>query len=75
LIRLIQVGLTMLTGFSTAPCGLPAMLGFFFTFLGFCIFIYILAVYFLLGSIPAFHFGINHLSVQRSAAFCAGYHR
>ena len=62
-IRLVQVGLTMLTGFSTAPLRFTSMLGFLFTFLGFCIFVYILAVYFLVGSIPGFPFLASIISL------------
>jgi undecaprenyl-phosphate 4-deoxy-4-formamido-L-arabinose transferase len=54
--KLIQYGLMILTGFSTAPLRLTSMLGFLFTLLGLGVFVYVVAVYFLLGSVPGFPF-------------------
>jgi undecaprenyl-phosphate 4-deoxy-4-formamido-L-arabinose transferase len=54
--KLIQVAMTVLTGFSTAPLRFTSTVGFLFTFLGIGIFIYVLAIYFLVGSIPGFPF-------------------
>lgn len=54
--KLSQYALMIVTAFSTAPLRFTSMVGFLFTFFGLAIFIYVLAVYFLLGSIPGFPF-------------------
>jgi undecaprenyl-phosphate 4-deoxy-4-formamido-L-arabinose transferase len=55
-IKLVQYTLVVLTGFSTVPLRFTSMLGFIFTFVGIAIFLYIVAIYFLFGSIPGFPF-------------------
>jgi len=55
-IKLVQYTLVVLTGFSTVPLRFTSMLGFLFTLVGIAIFLYVLAIYFLLGSIPGFPF-------------------
>lgn len=54
--KLFQYAMVVLTGFSTAPLRFTSMLGFIFTFFGIAIFIYVVAIYFLVGSIPGFPF-------------------
>ena len=56
LIKLIQYTMTVLTGFSTLPLRIASLVGFLFTFLGIAIFIYVVAIYFLVGSLPGFPF-------------------
>jgi glycosyltransferase involved in cell wall biosynthesis len=54
--RLVQVALVVLTGFNTAPLRFTNMVGFLFTLLGIGIFIYVLWIYFSVGSVPGFPF-------------------
>lgn len=61
--KLFQVAMVVLTGFSTAPLRFTSMVGFFFTFLGILIFFYVLAIYFLVGSIPGFPFLASIISL------------
>ena len=55
--------MTVLTGFSTAPLRLTSTLGFLFTFLGALVFLYVLGVYFLVGSVPGFPFLASIISL------------
>ena len=61
--KLVQYTMTVLTGFSTAPLRFTSMIGFLFTFIGIAIFLYVLGVYFLLGSIPGFPFLASIISL------------
>jgi undecaprenyl-phosphate 4-deoxy-4-formamido-L-arabinose transferase len=54
--KLFQYALLILTAFSTAPLRFTSLVGFVFTFFGIAVFLYVLGVYFLLGSIPGFPF-------------------
>jgi undecaprenyl-phosphate 4-deoxy-4-formamido-L-arabinose transferase len=54
--KLFQYAMVVLTGFSTAPLRITSLVGFLFTFLGIAVFIYVLAIYFLVGSVPGFPF-------------------
>jgi glycosyltransferase involved in cell wall biosynthesis len=54
--RLFRIAMLILTGYSTAPLRFASMLGFFFTIFGIVVFVYVLGVYFFLGSIPGFPF-------------------
>jgi undecaprenyl-phosphate 4-deoxy-4-formamido-L-arabinose transferase len=56
LIKLIQYALVVLTGFTTVPLRIASLVGFLFTFLGIAIFVYVIAIYFLVGSVPGFPF-------------------
>ena len=56
LIKLIKVSLLVLTNYTTVPLRFASILGFLFTALGILALIYVLAVYFLEGSIPGFSF-------------------
>ncbi len=61
--KLLKYTLTVLTGFSTLPLRFTSMLGFFFTILGLAIFIYVLFIYFFLGSVPGFPFLASIISI------------
>jgi glycosyltransferase involved in cell wall biosynthesis len=61
--KLVQIALVVLTAYSTAPLRLTSMIGFLFTFFGMAVFIYVIAVYFLLGSIPGFPFLASIISL------------
>lgn len=54
--RLFRVTMVVLTGFSTLPLRFASALGFGFTLFGIAIFIYVIAVTLLHGSIPGFPF-------------------
>jgi glycosyltransferase involved in cell wall biosynthesis len=54
--KLFQYTMVVLTSFSTVPLRFASMLGFVFTFFGVAVFLYVVAVYFLLGSNPGFPF-------------------
>lgn len=55
-LKLVRLALRILTNYTTIPLRLASLLGFFFTLVGFVIFIYVLGVYFTQGSIPGFSF-------------------
>jgi undecaprenyl-phosphate 4-deoxy-4-formamido-L-arabinose transferase len=54
--KLIRVALLVITNYTTIPLRMASILGFAFTILGFFVFLYVLYVYFALGSIPGFPF-------------------
>ena len=54
--KLFQYTMVVLTSFSTVPLRFASMLGFVFTFFGVAVFLYVVAIYFLLGSNPGFPF-------------------
>ena len=54
--RLLRVALTVLTAYSTRPLRIASLLGFAFTLFGLGVFVYVMFVYFFLGSIPGFPF-------------------
>jgi len=56
LLQLIKVSLRILTNYTTIPLRLASLLGFFFTLVGVGVFLYVLTIYFTLGSIPGFSF-------------------
>jgi len=54
--KLARYTLLVLTSFSTAPLRLASIIGFAFTLIGFVAFIYVGAIYLLVGSVPGFPF-------------------
>lgn len=56
LLKLIKVSLLVLTSYTTIPLRFASIVGFLFTLFGLGILIYVLATYFLAGSIPGFSF-------------------
>jgi glycosyltransferase involved in cell wall biosynthesis len=54
--KLFQYTMVVLTSFSTAPLRFTSMLGFVFTLFGMGVFLYVVAIYFILGSTPGFPF-------------------
>lgn len=56
LVKLIRVSLRAMTNYTTIPLRLASILGFAFTLIGFFVLVYVLTVYFALGSIPGFTF-------------------
>ena len=61
--KLINVTMIVLTGFSTKPLRFASMIGFLFTILGILIFLYVIGIYFFVGSIPGFPFLASIISV------------
>jgi glycosyltransferase involved in cell wall biosynthesis len=55
-LRLFRIAMLILTGYSTAPLRFASLVGFLFTMFGIAVFLYVLGVYFFLGSIPGFPF-------------------
>ena len=53
---LVRITTEILTGYSTAPLRLASWIGFGMTLFGVAIFLYVLAVYFIAGSMPGFPF-------------------
>ncbi len=56
ILKLVKVSLLVLTNYTTIPLRFASILGFLFTILGFFALIYVVAVYFIDGSIPGFPF-------------------
>jgi glycosyltransferase involved in cell wall biosynthesis len=61
--KLVQYTMVVLTGFSTVPLRFTSMLGFLFTLVGVAVFLYVLTIYFLLGSVPGFPFLASIISI------------
>ncbi len=53
---LVKAAMLILTGYSTTPLRLASWLGFIMTLFGVGVFIYVLFIYFALGSLPGFPF-------------------
>ena len=53
---LIRAALLILTGYSTKPLRLASWIGFVMTLFGLGVFVYVLVIYFTLGSLPGFPF-------------------
>lgn len=56
LFKLIKVSLLVLTSFTTIPLRFASIVGFLFTLLGLGVLVYVLIIYFTVGSIPGFPF-------------------
>jgi glycosyltransferase involved in cell wall biosynthesis len=54
--KLFYYTIQVLTGFSTAPLRMASMIGFAFTLFGIVVFIYVLILYIINGSVPGFPF-------------------
>jgi len=61
--KLIKLTLTLLTGYTTVPLRFASILGFFFTLIGGLVLIYVLIVYFVIGSEPGFPFLASAISI------------
>jgi undecaprenyl-phosphate 4-deoxy-4-formamido-L-arabinose transferase len=55
-LKLLNQAMLILTGFSTAPLRLASLIGFGFLFFGVGVFLYVLAKYFISGTLPGFAF-------------------
>jgi len=61
--KLIKIAVQILTGYSTTPLRFASLLGILIALIGAIILIYILAVYFTVGSIPGFPFLASIITV------------
>ncbi|MEJ2706196.1 MAG: glycosyltransferase family 2 protein [Anaerolineales bacterium] len=61
--KLFGIAMEVLTGFSTIPLRLTSLIGFVFTLFGVVVFIYVLVVFFVAGSIPGFPFLASIISL------------
>ena len=61
--RLFEYSMVVLTGFSTLPLRLTSLLGFAFTIVGIFLFLYVIGVYFIDGSVPGFPFLASAISI------------
>jgi glycosyltransferase involved in cell wall biosynthesis len=62
-LKLIKVSLLILTNYTTIPLRFASIIGFFFTAVGFFVLMYVLGVYFTLGSIPGFSFLASAITI------------
>lgn len=65
--KLIKVTLLVLTSYTTIPLRFASILGLLFTLIGFGVFIYILVVYFTVGSVPGFPFLVSVVTIFSGA--------
>lgn len=68
---LVRAALLILTGYSTAPLRLASLVGFMMTLFGLGVFIYVLLVYFLQGSLPGFPFLASIIAIFSGAQMFA----
>ncbi len=61
--KLVAQALLILTGYSTIPLRLASYVGFGFTLFGLLVFLYVLYIYFVAGSIPGFPFLASLISL------------
>lgn len=64
---LVKAAMLILTGYSTAPLRLASWAGFMMTLFGMGVFIYVLYVYFVMGSLPGFPFLASIVSLFSGA--------
>ena len=63
LVKLVKVALRAMTNYTTIPLRFASILGFVFTIIGVLVLLYVLTVYFTLGSIPGFTFLASVLAI------------
>ncbi len=61
--RLVKITLLILTNYTTIPLRIASILGFVFTILGIFVLLYVLVIYFTLGSIPGFSFLVSIVTI------------
>jgi undecaprenyl-phosphate 4-deoxy-4-formamido-L-arabinose transferase len=69
--KLFNTAVLVITGFSTAPLRFASFVGFAFMFLGILVFLYVLYVYFFIGSLPGFPFLASIISLFSGAQLFA----
>lgn len=68
---LVKAAILILTGFSTAPLRFASWLGFLMTLFGMAVFIYVMIIYFTVGSLPGFPFLASVISIFGGAQLFA----
>jgi glycosyltransferase involved in cell wall biosynthesis len=63
LVKLVKVALRAMTNYTTIPLRFASILGFAFTIIGILVLLYVLTIYFTLGSIPGFTFLASVLAI------------
>jgi glycosyltransferase involved in cell wall biosynthesis len=61
--KLVKVSLLVLTNYTTFPLRVASIFGFLFTIVGFFVLLYVIGVYFTVGSIPGFTFLVSAVSI------------
>ena len=61
--KLIKVSLLVLTNYTTIPLRIASIFGFLFTIIGFFVLLYVLIIYFTLGSVPGFSFLVSAVTI------------
>lgn len=69
--KLVRTALTVLTGFSTAPLRITSLIGFIFMLGGIAAFIYVVIIYFSVGSVLGFSFLASLISLFSGAILFA----
>lgn len=69
--KLFNQAMFILTGFSTAPLRVASMVGFFFTLFGILLLIYVVTLYFTVGSVPGFPFLVSTIALFSGAQMFA----
>lgn len=64
---LVKAALLILTSYSTRPLRLASWVGFTMTLFGFGVFIYVMAIYFIVGSLPGFPFLASLIALLNGA--------
>jgi glycosyltransferase involved in cell wall biosynthesis len=65
--KLVRAALLILTGYSTMPLRIASWVGFVMTLFGIGVFVYVLYIYFALGSLPGFPFLASIISLFSGA--------
>jgi glycosyltransferase involved in cell wall biosynthesis len=68
---LVRAAILVLTAYSTMPLHLASWIGFFMTVFGLAVFLYVVYVYFALGSVPGFPFLASIISLFGGAQLFA----
>lgn len=68
---LVKAAMLILTGYSTMPLRLASWIGFFMTLFGLAVFLYVMYIYFALGSLPGFPFLASIISLFSGAQLFA----
>jgi glycosyltransferase involved in cell wall biosynthesis len=70
-LMLVRAALLILTGYSTAPLRLASWIGFLMTLFGLGVFVYVIIIYFIAGSLPGFPFLASLISIFGGAQLFA----
>ncbi|RMD66127.1 glycosyltransferase [Candidatus Parcubacteria bacterium] len=62
-LKLVKVSLLVLTSYTTLPLRLASVIGFLFTLFGIGVLVYVLTIYFTVGSLPGFPFLASAIAI------------